>query len=433
MLEKARQFIRENIAPKTKLLLACSGGVDSMVLLHLLLQEVHKPAIAHCNFQLRDTATADANFVENVAKAEGLPHHAQSFATQEYAAKNGLSLQMAARDLRYTFFANLRKTHNYQVLLTAHHRDDSLETFFLNLARGTGISGLAGIKAFKQGVLRPLSAHSKEEILSFAQEQSIPWREDASNASLKYHRNFLRHKVIPPLRQQFEGFDKGFSHSLEYLQEQEQALNFMLKEKLQEHLQQDGAYEKLPFSSAPYFQALLHFWLKDLEPVDYPALKRVQQGDSDLNFSTQNFELLYSRGFFWLNRNPQQQKPQPVKIKVDQKRLQSPFALKMERVSAQSLTMEFSPRHAYLDFEKLTFPLLLRPWQKGDRFIPLGMQGHKKISDFLIDQKLNSIAKKNQWVLCSGQKIVWVVGQQIHEEFKITDWTKTIYFVQLLN
>jgi tRNA(Ile)-lysidine synthase len=433
LLAQAKKYIQAKVLKQQALLLACSGGVDSMVLLDLLVKAGHKPAIAHCNFKLRPQASADAHFVEQKAKKLGLVFHLKECDTQAYAQKNGLSIQMAARELRYTFFSHLKIKYNYTHLLTAHHLDDSIETLMLNLSRGTGISGLTGITDTRQQIIRPLNKQTKREIVDYARAQNIAWQEDASNLSTRYARNYVRHKVIPAWRESKKGFNKALGQSLQHLKEQEQALHALLAEKLEKHVEQDGHYEKLAWQGKPFFPALLHFWLKDLPTVDYAALKRVQKNDQHLDFSTNHFELFYSRGYFWLNKNPQPQKPDPIYIGRDQKELTQPIALKIKLLQPTEANYKYGPNKAYLDLAKLSFPLELRLWRAGDKFRPLGMKGTKKVSDFLTDQKLSRVAKKNQWVLCSGKQIAWVVGLQIDHDYRITDYTKTIYFAQLFN
>jgi tRNA(Ile)-lysidine synthase len=439
MLQKAERFIAK-LPTSSHFLLACSGGVDSMALLHFLNQAGFSVAVAHCHFNLRGSAAdADAELVRKEAANLNFYFHYKAFNTQAFADENGISIQMAARDLRYAFFNEILKNEGYTHLVTAHHLDDSLETLLLNLGRGTGLAGLRGIAPIKDSLIRPFSQQTKAEILEYAHQNNIAWRDDASNSKTEYKRNYLRHKVIPAYRKNFEGFEKGLRSSLENLTVQEQALNYLLEEKLNNYLETEGSWQKLPveqLANLPFWPALLHHWLKPFGNFDFKALQNLKAHNETLYFSNLQYNLHYSQGYLWLKADVNTDTPPTSQkqylIAHDQVEINEPVHLKMTTVPAAGLQIKGLPTLACLDFDKLIFPLSLRQWQTGDRFKPLGLKGRKKLSDFFTNRKFSAAAKKEQWLLCSGNTIVWVIGQQIDDRYKLTNLTKTIYFAQLI-
>ncbi|MGB0177219.1 MAG: tRNA lysidine(34) synthetase TilS, partial [Owenweeksia sp.] len=251
--------------PEQKLLLACSGGVDSVVLLHLLLDLGYKPSVAHCNFNLRgEESDGDLEFVQELAEKHQLPFHAQSFNTKACAKEKRISTQMAARQLRYSFFKELMKKYEYTYLLTAHHQDDSLETLLINLSRGTGFSGLRGIASRENSILRPLHLLTRKDILEYAHANQLEWREDSSNLSDDYQRNFIRHNVIPSLKEAFPHFDRGLHTSLTNLESDHAFFQHTLNREIQRIVNVQPDTQRLLISEIidqPFQKTILHSWL----------------------------------------------------------------------------------------------------------------------------------------------------------------------------
>lgn len=429
-------FKKSPLRPHHTLLLACSGGVDSMVLLHLLLQLDYKPVLAHCNFNLRGgESDADQLFVENLAGKNGLLLHTKSFNTNAYAAEKNISTQMAARDLRYGFFRELIQNQGYTYLLTAHHQDDSLETLLINLGRGTGFTGLQGITHTQPSTLRPLHTLSRQDIMEYAKKNNVSWREDSSNQNAHYQRNFIRHHVIPALKKAFPNFDSGFRTSLENLQQDGAFFQHALQSEL-DHLiekQKDSEIIVISKIKGSFFQkTLLNAWLSPVGIFDLEAIIRSFDQESGAMFHSAGHTLLKDREHLILKKN----KPESdgkYSIHETDHQIDEPVSMAISLRRNDTFEFPVSPKQAALDLDRLDFPLVLRHWENGDCFKPLGMKGFKKLSDYFTDIKLNRFEKDEVWLLCSGSDIVWVVGHRIDDRFKVSDKTKTIYFVDLLN
>lgn len=434
MLKHAKKALLQFKESHNHLLLACSGGRDSTVLLHFLVHQGLKPAVAHCNFKLRGKeADEDEAFVKHLAGKLGLPFYTKSFNTANYADKNGISIQMAARELRYSWFDELMKKDGFQLLLTAHHFNDQLESFLINFGRGTGIAGLTGIEQGNR-ILRPFLQHTRQEINSYAKRHKLKWREDSSNKKTDYLRNRIRHKVIPELEACFPNFDKSAGDTLAHLRETQQAMHFLLEEKLQGSLHKSDMEETLDVSKhleQPYWPTLVHYWLRHKGNFDWEALKKLDTTINGQNFSNETHDLTHNRGILILRKASKNQ-DHAFEINTETRHLEFPLRWESGHISAEAVEIKKEPHRAYLDAALLKFPLTLRKWREGDRFVPLGMKGFKKLSDFFTDQKFSAFDKERQWLLCSGTDIVWVVGHRIDERYKLSESTKTVYFVRLL-
>lgn len=428
-------FLKEHHIDGNRLLLACSGGVDSMTLLHGLLKTGHKPAVAHCNFQLRGAeADKDAAFVKDYCTKHGLAFFIRKFDTASYAAEKKISIQMAARELRYSFFQEVLAEHTLDFLAVAHHADDSLETILLNLGRGTGLTGLAGIRAVTAKVVRPMHLCTKKEILEYAHQQQLQWREDASNEKEDYQRNQIRISVAPRLREVFPSFESSFTKSLTYLDEDRQLFESLLNKELELLTSTSGDEERLNIrlllkTGNP--KALLRHWLFPKAIFDLNAIFNSLTGESGSFFESGEWQLLKDRDVLILKRVHLQTADEFL-INENDEAITLPFPMKMERKNAATFELSSSAASAALDFQKLVFPLKLRRWKKGDRFRPFGMKGAKKLSDYFVDRKYSRFDKDNAWLLCSGDDIVWIVNDRIDDRYKISNTTKTVYFARLL-
>ena len=429
-------FLEQQQIPKEAgFLLAVSGGLDSMLLTELFVQSGLSPAIAHCNFMLRgEDADKDQHFVKSYAQHHSLSFFTTNFDTKSYSAKYGFSIQMAARELRYDYFKTLMQENNFDYLVTAHHADDSLETILLNLGRGTGLLGLSGISGNRNQILRPLLSFSKTEIENMARSLNLTWREDASNAKTDYQRNYIRHKVLPVFKENFPGFEKSFDKTQNQLLDESELYSHLIKEKINELEIVGDKTRKLPIkdiSEIPGLRSLLHHWLQPFGDFDLTALINCLEGESGRVFDGGAYQLLVDRDFLILKPS-EESTTVSYQIHEGETEKNTPLHLTFGTISTESITLHKDKNLALLDKDKLSFPLTLRKWKSGDYFIPLGMKGKKKLSDFLIDQKVNRFEKDNTWVLTSGNEIAWVVNHRIDDRFKISDATKTAYFARLI-
>ncbi|TRX52013.1 tRNA lysidine(34) synthetase TilS [Fulvivirga sp. M361] len=437
MLEKFLKVIERDglVSHRNTLLVAVSGGVDSMVLIHLLKEAKLPFAIAHCNFQLRDKASEqDEAFVRATAHKMDVPFFIETFNINNYATKKGISTQMAARELRYGWFEQLMVKHDFDWLLTAHHLNDSLETTLLNLAKGTGLSGLRGISSGKNNLARPLLSFTKEQIIDYAKREHIEWREDTSNHSTKYKRNLIRHDVIPVLKEINPGLLATFRQTQQRLQATEVFLEGVLQEKSNNWVRKIGKDIIIDFKEIDNIIVLDYL----LKPYGFKfdqvknIMERMAQSPPGKVFYTTRYKLNIDRDSLILS--PKHSINEPfhevsihwgdtyitngyIELEIDVKDRDTPVA------NASSV--------ASMDLGKLKFPLTLRKWRDGDSFYPLGMKGKKKVSDFMIDNKIPLNLKDRVFVLTSSDDIAWVVGHRLDNRFKVTSNTQKICFIHM--
>ncbi len=403
-----------------------------MVLLWLLHHSGITCGVAHCNFGLRgQESDSDALFVQQQAEAMGIPFFCRQFDTEAYARKNGLSIQMAARTLRYQWFETLRAEQQYHKVAIAHQRDDHIETFFLNLLRGTGLQGLCGIDEAQDFYIRPLLFATRQQIASFAREQEILFREDSSNQSDKYSRNFLRHNVLSALYAQWPSFGEVMAENITRFRE----AMLLYDDAVQRHTDEvltlrDGrVHISLPAllaSPAPatlLFEILRHYGFSRHLPAQ---ILNAWNGMSGKQFLSATHRLVAHRDTLVLER-----KSTPSSrvwyLEQDEGRVEEPVEWDL-RVFDKPEGYIPSPEKgiACFDRDKLLFPLLLRRWRTGDYFMPLGMRSMKKLSDFFTDRKLSLPEKENLWILASGNDIVWIVGLRIDHRFRVTSETTRV-------
>lgn len=443
-------FINEHrLFNKTdRILVAVSGGIDSMVLTDLLHRHGFSFGIAHVNFALRGAESeADATFVENRAAHYGVPFHLTRFETEAEAARQGESIQVTARQLRYAWFEDVRQTHGYVAVATAHQADDVLETMLLNLARGTGLTGLTGIPIqTEQKVVRPLWFASREQVEAYARQQSLPWREDASNATDKYARNRIRHQVVPVLKTINPGLLAQLPRTAGYLraadtivQESMDASWAAITQPTETGLAIDlGALRTL---SEPLFrlgewlrpygfsaQAVQQFW----QSVDAGGGKSVKNGQA---IRSAMHRLVHERGTAWLLR---QEGPSPQPVLVTEWP-QQPIGLSgagyvtVDRFERATWSGSFKtpPTTVLCDADRLGFPWTFRHWQPGDRLRPLGMAGSQLVSDLLTNAKIPAPQRPSVWVLEAGGELIWVVGVRVAHRSRITEQTEHIVRLSL--
>ncbi|MBQ6728846.1 MAG: tRNA lysidine(34) synthetase TilS [Bacteroidales bacterium] len=417
-----------------KLILALSGGVDSMVLADLLLKLKVEFVVAHCNFHLRGKESdGDEKFVRDYAERNGIQCFVKHYETEKYAAEQGISIEMAARDLRYAWFEQLRQQLGYDKIAVAHHADDQAETFFINLLRGAGLRGLKGMLPQNGVIIRPLLWASREQIRQYAVENQILWREDHTNAESVYLRNKIRNQLLPVFDELKPEARQGLYKSLEYLASENELYRELLKEKLSQIVKRNDEVQSFPTFNSQLstlnFQ-LLFEWLRQ---YNFNAdqcrfiFETMNTGIGNKYFSSTH-QLIIGRDDLQLSEIKAIENEE-VQIGVGEDVIVLPIHLCFSKLEKTlDFVIDKSPDVAQLDFDKLKFPLTLRHWRHGDRFHPLGMKGSKLLSDFFVDQKFTEWQKRNVWLLVSADgDILWVVGYRIDERYKVTISTKTIF------
>lgn len=436
MLLQLQNHLSQNLPflQDKKLLLAVSGGVDSMVLTHFFKALNYNIAIAHCNFNLRgEESDGDENFIRSYAQENDIEIFVTHFDTVSFAEDTKLSIQMAARQLRYAWFQELMEQKGLDYLLTAHHLDDSIETFLINFTRGTGLEGLTGIPQQNDNVIRPLLPFTRVEIENYAEENGIKWREDSSNASDKYMRNKLRHDIIPVLKSMNTDFSGSFKETLQHLQQvqslAEDASVLVYKQVVTEVDGQKHINIKQLLRLSNY-QAYLYQWLKPFGFTAWNDIYNLPNAQSGKQISTEQYRLLKNRETLILEPI-QQQNNQVYEIEEGIKEINNPVHLNFQNLT--SVSKNLSKNEIFVNNELIKFPLFVRKWRKGDYFYPFGMNGKKKkVSKFFKDEKMSLSEKENTWLLCSGKDIVWIIGRRADERYKVTENTTQILNIELL-
>lgn len=437
MKTQIQKFINEKslFSIEDKLLVAVSGGVDSVALCYLLNSCGYKIAIAHCNFQLRGEASdGDETFVKALAKDLGVICHSKRFDTEGYVLEKKLNTQLAARELRYQWFDELRHEFGYKYVITAHHASDNIETVLYNFAKGTGLRGLTGMKPKNNAIVRPLLWAQKEEILAFVAAQNLDFREDASNESDKYTRNYIRHHIVPALHHINPSFETTAIENLKHLAETQSLFDFFIKKIKMDAIEWEYKQffiDKSEIKAYPSVATILFEILKDYG-FNATQVAQILQDDEHRTgslFYSQTYKLLIDRHHYIVAPIHEQNigKEYFTIMKEDTLLSNNLTELTFHYSDTISPIIPHDPYIAFLDAERLTYPLVLRKWIEGDRFQPLGMGGKNQLlSDFFRLKKLSQFEKEEVWVLETAEnEICWVVGYRIDERFKITDDVKT--------
>lgn len=441
MLERFLAYINKNElpGPENPVLLAVSGGIDSMAMAHLFLSAGYKPAIAHCNFKLRGKESdGDQEFVRKFALDKGLEFFTTDFQTRTIAKEKNISIQMAARDMRYSWFHELAKENAFSHIAIAHNRDDLVETFMINLARGTGIHGLTGIKLKAGKIIRPLLFAERSEIEQYVQNEQIAYREDSSNAETKYLRNKIRHHIIPL----FKSLNPAFTDTILNETVIFQSVENLYRQKLNELkdktmiIKQDEIRLNITLLRKENITVPLLFDLLEDYNFSYGTISDMLESldkEPGKMFYSDNYEAVKDRTDLIIRKITQTDQKEYF-IYQDTREYSSPLQMHFRVLDNNPFyKIQHESSTAQLDLEELEFPLKLRHWKKGDYFHPLGLKGKKKLSDFFIDKKINLLDKHKQWILISGENIVWVVGQQIDDRYKITSATRKILQIELIH
>jgi tRNA(Ile)-lysidine synthase len=428
MQQKFQNHINSNISflKEKRLLLAVSGGVDSMILVFLCNQLKLDIAVAHCNFQLRGKeSNDDEDFVKSQTEKLQIPIFIKKFDTKSFAEKEKLSIQVVARNLRYEWFNKLLINNDYDYILTAHHLDDSLETFLINFTRGSGLDGFTGIPEQNGTIIRPLLPFSRNEIEVFAKENNLEWREDSSNASDNYLRNKLRHDVIPILKELNPSLLDSFENTISNLQ-QAQSLVTDVSQTVYKQVVSEEGFIKIDISKLKEFQnykAYLYQWLNEYGFNDWNAVNDLVKAQSGKQVFSETHVVLKDRNELILF--PKQNEIEPGNFLISKNQREIKFPLNISFFNVDDISVN-TTNTIFVDEDKLQFPLEIRKWQEGDWFYPLGMNGKKKLSKFFKDEKFSLLDKSNTWLLCSDNQIVWVIEKRQDERFKVTEETTKI-------
>lgn len=419
-----QSFLEANpILKQSNSLLALSGGVDSMVLAALLIRSGVKFSAAHCNFQLREKdSDDDEEFVRNFCSQNGIELFVKKFDVEEFMKSGNYSTQMAARELRYSWFEQLIGENGFDLLLTAHHLDDSVETFLINLSRGSGIAGILGIQKRNQKIFRPLLNYSKKEIIDFAVENNIGWRDDRTNLETVYARNKIRHQIVPVLKEVQPEFLKNFSKTVDYLKSDYLLLKNHIEETKKNLFKPKGNDISISIdqlSSLNHPEAYL-FHLFSEFGFDHPVeIEKLIRSKNSGQIESKTHRLIKNRNELLLTAVKTDEPA--VEIELNQGSIiQKPLYLKV----LKSETRDKDAAEVF-DFEKINFPLHLRRPKEGDIFHPLGVGGSKKLSKFFKDEKYSKLDKERAWVLTDNRnRILYIVGKRMDERFKITEHTQ---------
>ncbi len=435
MLDQFKSYYQENqlFQSSDKIILAVSGGKDSMAMLHLFYAHKLNFGVAHCNFQLRgEEADKDENLVKDFAEKNQMPFYSIKFNTKEYATVKGISIQMAARELRYDWFEKIRKENSYDYIATAHHKNDVAETMLINLIKGTGLSGLHGIRNKSNFIIRPLLCFDRKEIDNYIKEKNIPFRDDQSNSDTKYFRNAVRHNIIPELEKLNSSIIRTLNAEASRFLDLETILEDKIKVEKENCFEDDNEGVKINIKRLQKLNPLkiyLYYFIKDFG-FNFSDVEDIIDGlenQSGKKYYSSTHALIKDRDYLIVKKNDE---PSFEQLTINTIK-DLPFDYQLIDITADEFEMNPSTDIAYFDADKVQFPLTLRTWKNGDVFQPLGMKGNKKVSDFLIDNKMSLFDKERVEVLLSDNQIIWVVGYRINDNFKIKKSSKLALVLSL--
>ena len=415
-----------------KLIVAISGGADS-VALAILLNECNFPIIfAHCNFNLReDESDADEDFVRKLAKELEVECFVESFETEEFAKKNKISVQMAARQLRYSWLEKIRTETNSKYIAVAHHKDDDIETYFINLIRGSGIRGFLGMKEKKNKIIRPLLNFERDEIESYLMLKNQEFRIDSSNVDTKYLRNNIRKHIVPLIKDINPSFPNTFSNELKYMNDVFKVFHQVINTEIKHIIlssDDDIILDKNKLILSDNKKVLLREFLF---PFGFTQTEQILNSCNDISgkiFYSKSHRLLIDRDKIIVT---ELKKTEEICFEISENLHEINFPVNMKFNISEELDYLKSDEKVSFDFDRIEFPIQIRKWKEGDYFHPIGMKGKKKLSDFFIDEKFSRFEKDNCFIMCSDKKIMWIVGHRMDDRFKITHKTKKAYIAEL--
>lgn len=418
----------------SRILIAVSGGIDSMVMAWIFREAGIEHAIAHCNFSLRGSESdSDEEFVATWARSNDIPFFNIRFDTLGYAGEKRISVQMAARELRYDWFRSIIRKEGFDAVAVAHNLNDNVETFLINLIRGTGLSGLAGMSPRTGDIIRPLLFATRKEIAEFAAAHNIDYREDSSNVQVKYTRNRIRHMVIPEIEKVNQGAVHSITETMSHLASSSAIVENCISKLSREIFRTTGETAEAEIMSLtaltpvePYIYELFRpYGLSSRQTSEVISLLHADTGKS---VYTSTHRLLNDRGRIIITPRNTEGPAEYRFNSIDEMRISGLFSdLRITEPSDKELPV--IPLTAALDLETVTFPVTVRHWEPGDRFMPLGMKQMKKISDFLIDLKVPVTEKEKVLLLLSGDEIMWVMGYRIDDRYRVTPRTSRILVI----
>jgi tRNA(Ile)-lysidine synthase len=439
MVEELRKYISENnlISRSDRILLAVSGGIDSMVMAHLFLSLKAKTGIAHCNFQLRgNESDEDENFVELFADENDIPFFVQRFDTSGFADEKGISIQMAARELRYRWFEEIRHNNNYSLISIAHNLNDNVETFLINLSRGTGIAGLCGMKPMHNKIIRPLLFATRKAIKEYADINNVQFREDRSNAEIKYTRNKIRHVIIPQFKTINPSFEATITETAERLNEINEIIGSRLaeiREKVSIRRENETAFrikslQNLYPLKTMLFELFKPYGINKGQLDDLSGLIKSRTGSQIM---TGEFRIIKNRNELIVIKN--EVRPEDsfiVTSLADFRNFPGCISAEIKNIDPYFRITD-NQNIACLDAGKISFPMCFRRWKHGDSFFPLGMQQKKKLSDYFVDNKYSAPDKENCLILESDGRITWIVRDRIDNRYRITSKSKKVLLIEM--
>lgn len=436
MLLKLKKHINDNFSFLTekKLLIAISGGIDSVVLTHLLHKLNYNITLAHCNFKLRETESdLDEEFVKKLGNKLHIKTFTTFFNTKEYAQKNKVSIQIAARELRYNWFTALVNQYNFDYILTAHHADDNIETFLINLIRGTGLKGLTGIPKHNKNIIRPLLIFSREQINEYAKNNNIKWREDASNQETKYIRNKLRNEVVPKLKEINPNLLNNFIKTTEHLKQDEQLIDNHISSVSKNIISYDEHITKFDIKKIKRLanpKAYLYKLLKEYNFSEWNNVYNLLTAQSGKFVTTKTHRLLKNRDFLLLSHISNSVGNENTVFLINENQsIDFPIKIDIEFTTLRKID---SKNAILVDKNLVNFPMILRKKKDGDVFFPKGMNGRKKISKYFKDEKKSLIEKENTWLLCTNNnEVIWIVGMRQDKRFSVNNTTKNILKISI--
>jgi len=436
VLERFKAYFKERNLLQGRFLVAVSGGIDSAVLCELCKQSGLQFSIAHCNFQLRgEESERDEQFVRTIGTKYGVEVHVEKFDTVSFAEEKKISIQEAARELRYTWFSQLRKEQGLSYTLLAHHADDNIETVLMNLFRGTGLTGLSGMPAedlYVRGILRPLLELRRAEIVEFAKENKLDWVEDSSNASSKYTRNLFRNELLPAIKKKYPRVEDNLIDTIQRLKKANALYKIGLEEIKKKLCIHSGSEVRIPVlkllkyeHSSLVYEIIKEYSFGEKQVDEVLTLCRAESGRFIEN---ERYQVIKHRN--WLIIAPITGVTDTIAIEQGRDKISyAGGRIHLKIISKDDFHLQKKEFIAQLDTKRIEYPLILRKWKQGDYFYPLGMPKKKKIGRFFIDQKLPKNQKENAWVVESSNRILWVVGMRIDDRFKVNDSTKEVLVI----
>lgn len=435
-IKKVKSFINEHLLLENgaKVIIGVSGGADSMALLDILHHLGYECIVAHCNFHLRGQESyRDEYFVEKACEKYGVKFVTASFNTRKYIQEESISLEMAARELRYAWFEKIRIKYKADKIAVAHHQNDSIETLLINLIRGTGIRGLTGIAPVNGNIIRPLLCLFREDIVQYLETKELQFITDSTNEEDIYTRNKIRLNVLPLLKSINPSVEQALSRTADNLIHTENIYNLYI-EKAKNEVFSDNKIDikkliKLEEPETVLFEILFHYGFNS------PTVKTIfssAKSQSGKIFESAEYRLIKDRNYFILESLTEPVDNKLYTLFEQETEINKPVKLVCESFrNNSSFKPEKNKNTIYIDKSKISFPLIIRKWKRGDRFVPFGMKGSKKLSDYFSDNKFSLVDKENTWLLCSVDEIIWIIGERADDRFKVKTETLEILKITL--